>query len=74
MTTGHCSIHRGGIPAGVEAVLVDAIEQGSGPGIPVYACRPCVTRHGVVPFGEAPEEDALRRPEYPPPTGIRRAP
>lgn len=73
--TRHCSIHRGDIPAGVTAVLVSAIEQGSGPGIPIYACQPCVDRHEVVPFADAPEDDiAAGRPAYPLPSGIRRAP
>jgi hypothetical protein len=71
--THHCSIHRGDVPGGVEAVLVGAIEQGSGPGIGIYACRPCADQHHVVPFAE-PDDEGLRRPEYPPPTGIRRAP
>jgi hypothetical protein len=71
--TQHCTIHRGDIPAGVRAVLVSAIEQGSGPGIPIYACQPCVAEHEVVPFAELPGDDAQgaygQRP-----LGVRRAP
>lgn len=73
--TQHCSIHRGDIPAGVTAVLVSAIEQGSGPGIPIYACRPCVDKHGITPFSEADDDgDSPRRPGFPPPMGVQRAP
>lgn len=72
--TQHCSIHRGDIPFDVKAVLVSAIEQGSGPGIPIYACQPCVTKHKVVPFSDEPDDPAPGRPVYPQPTGIRRAP
>lgn len=71
--THHCSIHRGDIPASVTAVLVSAIEQGSGPGIPIYACQPCVDRHKVVPFAELPGDDTQAAYGQPP-LGIRRAP
>lgn len=71
--TQHCTIHRGDIPAGVKAVLVSAIEQGSGPGIPIYACQPCVAKHKVVPFA-GDDDSGPGRPVYPVPTGIRRAP
>lgn len=72
--TMHCSIHKGDIPATVRAVLVSAIEQGSGPGIPIYACQPCVDRYKVVPFAELSDAGGLRRSVYPPPTGVQRAP
>lgn len=71
--TQHCTIHRGDIPADVRAVLVSAIEQGSGPGIPIYACQPCVDRHEVVPFAELPSDDAQAAYGQPP-LGVRRAP
>lgn len=70
--TQHCSIHRGDIPDGVTAVMVSAIEQGSGPGIPIYACQPCVDQHKVVPFAELPAGDVQAYGQ--PPLGVRRAP
>lgn len=73
--TVHCAIHKGDVPDGVRAVLVDATEQGSGPGIPIYACQPCVDQHGIVPFSLGEDEHARIRPGLgAPPTGIRRAP
>jgi hypothetical protein len=61
-----CSVHQGDIPGAVGLILVGVIEQCSGPGIPVWACQPCVTKHGIVPF----EDDPVYTPR---PTGIQRA-
>lgn len=34
--------------------LIDAIEQGSGPGITYYACPPCIQTHRLVPLADRP--------------------
>lgn len=34
--------------------LIDVVEQGSGPGGTQYACGPCRTKHGLVPFADRP--------------------
>ncbi|MFJ6319721.1 hypothetical protein ACIQJW_26925 [Streptomyces californicus] len=44
-----CDWHKG--PSGT-AVLVDAIEQGSGPGVTRFACAPCREQRGLVPFSK----------------------
>jgi len=36
------------------ARLVRIIEQGSGPGGGVFACRPCRSVHGLVPVADQP--------------------
>lgn len=44
---GYCSWHQrfaGGV------VLINIIEQGSGPGAVHYACAPCIEQHRLVPF------------------------
>ncbi|MGW3165850.1 hypothetical protein ACWC9Q_23825 [Streptomyces sp. NPDC001142] len=48
---GWCHWHKG--PSGT-AVLVDVIEQGSGPGIGLYACAPCREQRRIHPYGEQP--------------------
>ena len=37
-----------------ETVLVGAIERGSGPARPIYACRPCIAEHGIIPLNDHP--------------------
>ncbi|MFE7430283.1 hypothetical protein [Streptomyces sp. NPDC057545] len=46
---GWCHWHKG--PSGT-AVLVDIIEQGSGPGRQLYACNPCREQRGLRPYSE----------------------
>ncbi|MGW3166995.1 hypothetical protein ACWC9Q_29875 [Streptomyces sp. NPDC001142] len=48
---GWCHWHKG--PSGT-AVLVDFIEQGSGPGRQLYACNPCREQRGLRPYDEQP--------------------
>ncbi|MFR9800083.1 hypothetical protein ACL02U_29950 [Streptomyces sp. MS06] len=48
---GWCHWHQG-VVQGVR--LIDAIEQGSGPGITQSACRPCREEHGLVPLADRP--------------------
>ncbi|MDX3841038.1 hypothetical protein [Streptomyces europaeiscabiei] len=48
---GYCSWHRASA-AGVR--LINAIEQGSGPGGGLFACLPCIEEHGLVPFADRP--------------------
>ena len=49
-----------------EAQIVSMAETGSGPGVPAYACHPCVRAHGLVPpayLGNAaapPQEEKQR--------------
>lgn len=51
-----CFHHKGSVGTGAgPAVLVGAIERGSGPVRPVYACTPCVERHGILPLVEHPD-------------------
>lgn len=66
----YCSVHRDTVGADVPVVLIDALEQASGPGIAIHACQPCVTRHRITPFAER------RTPPLHgvPPRGIQRAP
>jgi hypothetical protein len=63
-----CRIHRGPITGDTEAVLISAVEQGSGPGIPIYACRPCADSRSEPTGEDAPV------PYGAPSEGIRRAP
>jgi hypothetical protein len=35
--------------------LIEVIEQGSGAGGTLYACTPCRTRYGLVPFADRPQ-------------------
>lgn len=67
--TFYCSVHREQVADDAQRVLVSAIEQGSGPGIPLYACRLCVTQHSIKPF-DLPDDVAPCLP----PTGVQRAP
>ncbi|MFJ8852331.1 hypothetical protein [Streptomyces sp. NPDC102437] len=46
---GWCHWHKG--PSGT-AVLVDVIEQGSGPGRQLYACAPCREQRRLTPYCE----------------------
>ncbi|MEU0359902.1 hypothetical protein [Streptomyces cyaneofuscatus] len=46
---GWCDWHEG--PSGT-AVLIQAIEQSSGPGITRFACAPCREQRGLIPYGE----------------------
>lgn len=46
---GYCHWHRGTV-RGVR--LIDVIEQGSGAGHPLFACRPCRGLHGLVPLAD----------------------
>lgn len=48
---GHCSWHRGSAE-GVRLIIVH--EQGSGAGGGVFACPPCMERHGLVAFADQP--------------------
>ncbi|WP_228988579.1 hypothetical protein [Streptomyces sp. DH8] len=48
---GWCDWHEG--PSGT-AVLIQAIEQGSGPGLTRYACAPCREQRRLVPYSEQP--------------------
>ncbi len=68
----HCTIHKGAVADDAQRILIDSIEQGSGPGIPVYACRLCVTQHRIVPFAAEPEHGCLD--DAPRPTRVQRAP
>jgi hypothetical protein len=43
------------IPQG-QAVLVGIVEQGSGAGHDVWACRACVQTHGLLPLSEHPAD------------------
>jgi hypothetical protein len=47
---GWCHWHQG--PSGT-AVLIQVIEQGSGPGYALYACAPCREQRGLVAFDAA---------------------
>lgn len=47
--TGWCHWHEG--PSGT-AVLVQIIEQNSGPGWAMYACAPCREQRGLAPYAE----------------------
>jgi hypothetical protein len=66
-----CVVH-GGVTDAEQRVLVGVEEQCSGPGIPIFACQPCVDGRGITP--------ALGPGEHPPPGlhapagGLRRAP
>lgn len=46
---GWCDWHAG---ASGTAVLIDVIEQSSGPGITRYACAPCREQRGLTPYGQ----------------------
>lgn len=81
-TVRRCAWHRAHVET-AEATLVGAIEQGSGPGIAVYACGRCIDRYGIVPLRDHPPESmgepiADRWPtalaERPSAIGVRRAP
>lgn len=48
---GWCSWHNGNAE-GVR--VIQAIEQGSGPGHAVLACAPCRDRHHLVPLADRP--------------------
>ncbi|MFE7108377.1 hypothetical protein ACFU98_47535 [Streptomyces sp. NPDC057575] len=52
-----CHWHKG--PSGT-AVLVDVIEQASGPGAGLYACAPCREQRGLVPLTKQSQEVAYR--------------
>jgi hypothetical protein len=45
------------------AVLVGALERGSGPAYAVWACGGCVTAHALLPLAEHPDGSA-GRPRY----------
>ncbi|MFD6025720.1 hypothetical protein [Streptomyces griseoluteus] len=47
--TGWCHWHKG---AGGDAVAVEAIEGGSGPGYTLYACARCREKNGLVPLAQ----------------------
>ncbi len=47
--SGWCHWHAG--PSGT-AVLIEVVEQGSGPGHARYACAPCREQRGLRPYGE----------------------
>jgi hypothetical protein len=44
---GWCHWHKG---MSSTVVLVQVVEQGSGPGATLYACRPCREQRGLTPF------------------------
>ncbi|WP_406470136.1 hypothetical protein OH738_29400 [Streptomyces hirsutus] len=46
---GYCSWHQ---RFAADVRLIDVIEQGSGPGHVHYACPPCRTAHGLVPYAD----------------------
>lgn len=48
--TGWCSWHRG---EATEVVAVRVVEQGSGPGLTVYACPACCRMHRLTPIGRS---------------------
>ncbi|MFC8985195.1 hypothetical protein [Streptomyces sp. NPDC057115] len=48
---GYCHWHQASA-RGIH--LIDAIEQGSGPGITYYACPPCIQTHRLVPLADRP--------------------
>lgn len=48
---GYCHWHQASA-RGIR--LIDAIEQGSGPGITYYACPPCINLHRLVPLADRP--------------------
>ncbi|WP_406146681.1 hypothetical protein [Streptomyces anulatus] len=54
---GWCHWHKG--PSGT-AVMVDLVEQNSGPGAGLYACAPCREQRSLVPVIEQPHEVAYR--------------
>lgn len=37
-----------------DAVMIDAVERGSGPPYPLYACAPCRAKHHLVPLAKQP--------------------
>lgn len=47
--TGWCHWHKG--PSWT-AVLIEIVEQGSGPGAALYACAPCREQRRLIPYGE----------------------
>jgi hypothetical protein len=51
----HCRWHKKSVPDD-DAVLVAAIERGSGAALPVYACTGCVTSLGILPLDEHPDD------------------
>jgi hypothetical protein len=48
-----CRWHDGLVDA-VDAVMVGAIERGSGPPLCVYACTGCMASHDLLPLTEHP--------------------
>ncbi|MFH9369104.1 hypothetical protein ACH4K8_25885 [Streptomyces anulatus] len=54
---GWCHWHKG--PSGT-AVMVDLVEQNSGPGAGLYACAPCREQRGLVPVIEQAHEVTYR--------------
>lgn len=52
-TTGYawCSWHNG---YSRTARLVRAVEQGSGPGVSMFACAPCRKAHRLAPLADQP--------------------
>ncbi|MFF4662201.1 hypothetical protein [Streptomyces sp. NPDC001282] len=46
-----CDCHKG--PSGT-AVLIEIVEQGSGPGTVLYACALCREQRRLRPYGEQP--------------------
>lgn len=65
-----CPWHEGPI-LDEQAILVAALPRTSGPDVPVYACRPCVERVGLVPLVEHPAGSTgapqfIGRPDAPP--------
>ncbi len=49
--SGWCHWHRG--PSGA-SVLIEIVEQGSGPGAALYACDRCREQRGLVLYDEQP--------------------
>jgi hypothetical protein len=50
--TRWCCIHHGPVQD-EDAQIVGAVETGSGPGMPTYACIGCIRAHGIVPLTAA---------------------
>ncbi|MFF0227572.1 hypothetical protein [Streptomyces sp. NPDC004629] len=48
---GWCTWHKGAAD-GIR--LISAIEQGSGPGVGLFACGPCRDVYGLVPLTDRP--------------------